>query len=131
MTESLKATFTVDSWDEEPVQEHDGASKLTKAVVTKTYAGDIEGTSTTEWLMAYAPDDTATFVGMERIVGSFGGRSGSVVLQHVGRFADGAATAELTVASGSGAEAIEGASGGGSFRADPAGTVTLDLDVPG
>ena len=129
MTTTLKATFTVDSWDEHPIQEQDGTAKLTRAAVTKTYAGDIEGTSTTEWLMAYAPDDTATFVGMERISGSFGDRSGSVVVQHVGTFADGAATADLTVVAGSGTDDVAGASGRGSFRADPAGSVELDVAV--
>src|SRR5689334_3655614 len=98
MAPTLKATFTIDSWDEQPIHEIDGAPKLTRAVVAKTYEGDIEGTSTTEWLMAYAPDDTATFVGMERLSVTGGERTGSVVLQHVGTFADGAATADLTVA---------------------------------
>lgn len=131
MAPTLTATFTVDSWDEQPVQAVDGASKLTRALVTKTYTGDIAGTSTTEWLMAYAPDGTATFVGMERISGTFGERAGSLVVQHVGTFADGAATAELTVVAGSGSDAVEGASGAGSFRADPAGQVTLDLATDG
>jgi hypothetical protein len=44
---------------------------------------------------------------------------------HVGRFENGAATAELTVLSGT--EQLETASGRGDFTADPAGSVTLDL----
>ena len=58
--------------------------------------------------------------------GTFGGKSGSLVLQHVGGYADGAATAELTVLSGTGD--LADAAGTGDFRADPAGSITLDLD---
>ena len=45
---------------------------------------------------------------------------------HDGEFRDGVATAVLRVVSGT--DALEGATGGGKFRADPAGSVTLDLD---
>ena len=96
----IEATFEVTSWDEEPFDDGVGVSKLTRAVVAKEYAGDITGTSTTEWLMAYEPDKSATFVGLERIRGTVGGKRGSLVVQHVGQFADGAATATLTIVSG-------------------------------
>ena len=129
MTE-LTATFEVDSWDEVPIAEGEDTSKLTRASVTKTYSGDVQGTSSTEWLMSYAEDGTATFVGMERIVGIIGGREGSVVLQHVGSFADGAATAALTIVSDGSSGALVGATGDGDFRADPSGTVTLRVDFP-
>src|SRR6201995_2209568 len=125
MTVNLQATFDVTSWDETPFDEGTGVAKLTEALVEKTYAGDVEGTSTTKWLMAYAPDQTAEDVGLERIKGTIDGRHGSLVLQHVGQFADGAATATLTVVSGT--DQLKEASGTGDFRADPAGTVTLTL----
>jgi len=127
MTE-INATFTVESWDEEPIAEVDGTSKLTRAIVTKSYAGGIEGTSTTEWLMSYAADGTATFVGMERIKGDIDQRHGTFVVQHVGRFADGAATADLTVVAGAGSGRLADLTGTGDFKADPNGTVTLRLD---
>ena len=37
-----------------PFDERSDDSKVTRAVVVKQYQGDIKGTSTTEWLMAYA-----------------------------------------------------------------------------
>jgi hypothetical protein len=127
MTEEINAQFDVTSWDEQPFDESTGVAKLTEALVEKTYSGDIDGTSVTKWLMAYAPDKSATFVGIERIKGSVGGRHGSLVLQHVGAFEDGAATATLTVVSGT--NELKDASGTGDFRADPAGSVTLALVV--
>ena len=127
MSTTIHATFTVDDWDERPVLESDGAPKITQATVAKTYTGDIEGSSTTEWLMAYAEDGTATFVGVERLTANFGDDAGSVALRHVGTFEDGAAVAELQVVPGSGTGAMADAAGDGDFRADPKGTVTLRL----
>jgi hypothetical protein len=125
MADALSASFEVTDWTEVEFDAGPDRAKLTKASVQKKYSGDIDGTSVTEWVMAYSPDGTATFVGIERISGTVGGREGSLVLQHVGAFADGAATAELTVVSGTGK--LDGVSGDGDFRADPSGTVNLRL----
>ncbi len=125
MSEKVTATFEVSSWDEQQIDEAVGVAKLTRAEVTQTYSGDIDGSSVTQWLMAYAPDKSATFVGLERVKGTIGGRHGSLVLQHVGRYDNGAATSELTIVSGT--NELKGAEGSGSFKADPAGSVTLDI----
>jgi hypothetical protein len=124
---ALHAKFEVTGWDEEPFDEGDGRAKLTEATVTKAYTGDVEGSSVTKWLMAYSPDETATFVGIERVEGIIGGHHGSLVLQHVGRFADGAAKAALTLVSGT--DELASATGSGDMLADPAGAVTLNLDT--
>jgi hypothetical protein len=126
MSTQIKATFEIGSWDETPFADGNEDTKLTEALVTKKYGGDIEGSSTTKWLMSYAPDKTATYVGLEHITGTIGGNDGGLVLMHDGEFRDGVATAVMRVVSGTGA--LEGATGGGKFRADPSGTVMLDLD---
>ena len=77
--------------------------------------------------MSYADDGSATFVGLERIVGKVGSRKGTLVLQHVGSYADGTATAKLSVVKGSGSDDLEAATGDGEFTADPAGPLTLRL----
>jgi hypothetical protein len=125
MSEQIRAQFEVTSWDETPFDERTGVAKLTEALVEKSYTGDVQATSTTKWLMAYAPDKTAAFIGLERIRGTFAGKHGSLVLQHVGTFADGSADAHLTVVSGT--DELKLASGSGTFKADPAGSITLDL----
>ena len=127
MTSELTATFEIKSWDEQPFDEAVGVAKLTKASVAKEYSGAIEGSSATEWLMAYHPDKSAVFVGLERIKGTIAGRHGSLVLQHVGTFENGAAKADLTVVTGT--DELKGATGSGSFVADPAGRVTLAVDL--
>ena len=126
MTVHIEARFEIANWDESPFDDGVGVSKLTEALVTKKYSGEVDGTSTTKWLMAYAPAKTATYVGIERIKGTVGGKRGSLVLLHDGVFADGAATATLRVVSGT--DELSDAAGTGKFRADPAGSITLDLD---
>jgi len=125
MKSQVAATFEVTSWEETPFDEGTGVAKLTEALVEKRYDGDIEGTSTTKWLMAYAPDKSATFVGLERIKGTVAGRHGSLVISHVGTFEGGAATASLTIVSGT--NELKDAAGSGHFTADPAGSIDLDL----
>jgi hypothetical protein len=126
MSRHIEARFEIASWDETPFEDGDDATKLTEALVSKRYDGDIKGTSTTKWLLAYALDKSALFVGVEHIAGTIGGKKGSVVLLHDGEYRDGVATAELRVASGT--RGLADVAGSGKFRADPAGSMTLDLD---
>jgi len=129
MASEISAAFEIKGWEEEPFDEAAGAAKLTRASVAKAYSGDVEGSSATEWLMAYQPDGSALFVGLERITGEIGGRQGTLVLQHVGTFADGTARATLTVVSGTGD--LDGATGTGELVADPGGRITLNLGPAG
>ena len=126
MSRRIEARFDIGSWDETPFEDGNDATKLTEALVTKRYEGDIKGTSTTKWLLAYAPDKSALYVGIEHITGTVGGVDGSVVLLHDGEYRDGVATAALRVASGTGG--LANVAGTGKFRADPAGSMTLDLN---
>jgi Protein of unknown function (DUF3224) len=126
MSRHIEARFEVASWDETPFEGGDDATKLTEALVSKRYDGDIKRTSTTKWLMAYAPDESALFVGVEHITGTIGGKKGGIVLLHDGDYRDGVASAELRVASGT--DELADVAGTGKFRADPAGSMTLDLD---
>ena len=126
MSRHIEATFEIASWDETPFDDGDENTKLTEALVAKKYTGDIKGTSTTKWLLAYAPDKTALYVGVEHIEGTVGGMKGGIVLLHDGAYRDGVASADLRVASGTGE--LSNAAGTGKFRADPSGSLTLDLD---
>jgi len=126
MSRHIEARFEVASWDETLFEDGDDATKLTEALVSKRYEGDIKGTSTTKWLLAYAPDKSALFVGVEHITGTIGGKTGGIVLLHDGEYRDGVASAELRVASGT--DELTDLAGTGKFRADPAGSMTLDLD---
>jgi len=127
---AIKASFDVTSWNEEPFDQQKDLPKLTRATVTKSYSGEVDGVSDTVWLMAYAGDGSARFIGLERICGTVNGRKGTLVVEHSGTFKDGAATASLAVVDGCGTDELSGARGTGDFVADPSGRVTLDLAFP-
>ena len=102
MKRTANARFTIKGWDEKPYSEVQGLPKLTRATVSKTFSGDIEGESQVEYLMMYRSDGSASFVGLERVVGRLNGKSGSFVLQRVGTFEGGQAKESYSVVSGSG-----------------------------
>ena len=94
--------FAIKSWDEKPYGEGKDLPKLTRAAVTKTFTGDIAGEGHVEYLMMYRSDGSATFVGLERVVGQLAGRAGSFVLQRAGMFENGVAKETYAVVPGSG-----------------------------
>lgn len=133
MTTHATGTFQVKNWDENVILEADGGSKVTHAKVDMAFEGDVEGEGTVEWLMGYADDGTATYVGLERITGKIGDRTGSFVVQHTGMFDGKIAKSELSIVPGSGTGELSGVQGKGTFEAgmgsDGERSVTLDIDV--
>ena len=111
---SANARFAINSWDEKPYSEGQGLPKLTRATVAKTYTGDIEGQAQVEYLMMYRSDGSASFVGIERLVGRIGGKSGTFVLQRTGAFEGGLAKESYTVIAGSATGELEGLAGEGT-----------------
>ena len=131
MGEHAAVTFMLKSWDEKPYDETAGMPRLSRVGATKSYEGDIAGEGRVEYLMMYRGDGSATFIGLERVVGSVGGRSGSFVFQHSGTFATGVAKVDVSVVSGSGTEGLDGLQGEGAFAVghEPPYKMTLDYDV--
>lgn len=114
MKHTAKARFAITSWDEKPYSEGPDLPKLTRATVAKTLSGDIEGQSAVEYLMMYRADGSASFVGVERVTGRIGARSGSFVLQRIGAFENGLAKESYTVIAGSATGELRGLRGEGS-----------------
>ena len=114
MKKSANARFSITSWDEKPYSEGPDLPKLTRATVTKTLTGDIEGEGQVEYLMMYGSDGSATFVGLERVVGRIGGKAGSFVLQRTGIFESGQAKESYSVIPGSGTGELRGLRGDGT-----------------
>jgi hypothetical protein len=111
---TAKARFAIKSWDEKPFSEGEGLPKLTRATVSKTLTGDIEGEGHIEYLMLYRPGGTAVVVGLERVVGRIGAKSGSFVLKRTGVFEDGLAKESYSVVAGSGTGDLAGIAGEGA-----------------
>jgi hypothetical protein len=114
MKRSANARFAIKSWDEKPYSEGEDLPKLTRASVTKTYTGEIEGEGRVEYLMMYRKDGSAAFVGLERVTGRIGGKTGSFVLQRIGVFEGGQAKESYSVISGSATGELQGLVGDGS-----------------
>src|SRR6476661_2618074 len=114
MKNIAKSRFSITGWDEKPYSEGQDLPKLTRAAVTKTFTGDIAGEGHVEYLMMYASDGSATFVGLERIVGRVGGKAGSFVLQRTGVFESGVAKESYSVVPGSATGDLRGLQGDGT-----------------
>jgi len=114
MKQNANARFAIKAWDEKPYSEGADLPKLTRASVTKTFTGDIEGEGHVEYLMMYRSDGSATFVGLERIDGRIGAKTGSFVLQRTGAFEGGLAKETFSVVPGSATGDLRGLVGGGS-----------------
>jgi hypothetical protein len=113
MKHRASCRFAIKSWDEKPYSEGQDLPKLTRAAVTKTFSGDIEGEGQVEYLMMYRSDGTAAFVGLERVTGRLAGKTGSFVLQRTGVFEGGQAKESYVVVPGSGTGQLAGLSGEG------------------
>jgi SAM-dependent methyltransferase len=111
--ETANARFAITTWDEKPYREGQDSPKLARASVTKTYSGDITGEGQVEYLMMYRSDGSAAFVGLERVEGRLGGKTGSFVLQRTGTFEDGLAKESYSVVPGSATGELLGLRGEG------------------
>ena len=126
------ATFELRSFDETEVARTDNGGRITRATITRTLTGDIDGEAVWETVMAYDADGRAAIVGLERVTGRIGHREGSFLLTTTGTF-DGALMRSTTeVLRGSGTGALSGLMGSGSTEAPhgPTGTWRLRWEVP-
>ena len=114
MMKSANARFAITSWDEKPFSEGQDLPRMTRAIVKKTFTGDIEGEGHVEYLMMYRSDGSATFVGLERVAGRVGDKTGTFVLQRVGVFEHGQAKESYSIVPGSGTGELQGLEGEGS-----------------
>ncbi|MGH8894800.1 MAG: DUF3224 domain-containing protein [Actinomycetes bacterium] len=125
------ATFQIQAWDEKTYEDLEGSGKLTRAAVTQSFTGDIEGDGSVEFLMAYSADDAADYVGVQRVTGRLGDREGTFVLTSTGRYDGAEASGTWTVVAGSGTGELAGLRGSGDFRAplggEPSVTLTYEL----
>ena len=114
MKNVANARFAIKSWDERPYSEGEDLPRLTRAAVAKTFTGDIAGEGHVEYLMMYRADGSATFVGLERIVGHVAGKAGSFVLHRTGVFENGKAKESYFVIPGSATGEFHGLRGDGT-----------------
>ena len=125
----LEGEFEVTSWDEDTYQKLEGERKLTRASVTQKFTGDLAGSGSVEWLMSYADDGKARFVGFQRIESTAAGRVGTVVIESNGKFDGKKAAGTWTVLPGSADGDLEGMTGKGRFEAPMGGKPSYSLEA--
>lgn len=128
MTTKASGSFQVTAWDEDAYYEGEDR-KLTNASVGQSFDGDIRGDGTARWLMAYRPDGTARFVGLQLVDAEIAGRRGTVVFETSGEFDGQVARWDAVVVLGSGTQDLAGASGRGTFEAPFGSAATFELDL--
>jgi len=108
MNRVANSRFAIESWDEKPYGEGQDLPKLSWAAVAKTFTGEIRGEGRVKYLMMHHRDGSASFVGLERVVGHLEGKTGSFVLQRSGIFEDGGAKQSYSVIAGAGMGKLRG-----------------------
>ncbi|MBP1159450.1 hypothetical protein ABIC28_005225 [Rhodococcus sp. PvR044] len=99
--------------------------------MTKTFTGDIEGTSRTQFTSAFSQETgVGTYLAMESFEGSIGDRRGTFNFAHMAT-TDGADRShhQLVVVPTSGTGDLAGITGTGELLVDADGTHRLRLDV--
>ena len=96
---------------EPPFLDQDGL-KLNRNAVSKTFHGDMAGTSEVQMIAAFtSTPGSAGYVAIEYFTGSVGGRSGAFVMQHSGLMNRGDAQLSVTIVPDSGSGDLGGISG--------------------
>jgi hypothetical protein len=127
MTLHATSAFTITGWEPTTIDDRDGVS-LTRTKVTKTFTGDLDGTSVAELLMAGAPNDSAAYVGFERVEAILNGRAGAFILHHNAVSVHGSQSATWTILANSGTGELQGISGAAQIVIDAEGGHTLLLN---
>lgn len=125
---SAAAKIEVRSYEPETYEDSGGGTDLVEIHVTEAFHGDIEGQGVVRFLQAAHPDGSASFVGIERVTGSVGGRSGTFLLQDVGTVEGSVVSGMWFVIPGSGTGDLAGLRGEGGFIANLGEDADVTLD---
>jgi len=122
------AVITVHKYEPAAYDEPADGPALTRIHVEESFSGDITGDGAVEFLQAARADGSASFVGIERVTGELGGRSGTFLLQDAGTVRDNIVSGDWFVIPGSGTGQLAGLRGEGGFRADLGESAQVTLD---
>jgi hypothetical protein len=122
------AVITVRKYDPAAYEEPAQGPALARIHVEESFSGDISGDGVVEFLQAGQADGSASFVGIERVTGTVGGRAGTFLLQDAGTVQDNIVSGDWFVIPGSGTGALAGLRGEGGFRANLGEGAQVHLD---
>lgn len=108
---TARGPMDVNMQPEPPFLEGTGVT-LNRNAVSKTFYGDMAGTSEAQMLAAFtATPGSAAYVAIQHFTGSVNGRSGSFVMQHSGTMNRGDAQLTVSIVPDSGSGELAGISG--------------------
>jgi len=90
---------------------------LNEITITETFSGDVVGEGAARLLQAVEPDGSASFCGIERVVGTLANRRGTFLLQDQGTVVGDRVEGRWFVIPGSGTGELAGLRGEGGFTA--------------
>jgi hypothetical protein len=122
------AVITVHAYEPAAYDEPADGPTLTRIHVEESFSGDIAGDGVVEFLQAARADGSASFVGIERVTGSVGGRAGTFLLQDAGTVDGSVVSGDWSVIPGSGTGDLAGLRGEGGFRANLGEGARVHLD---
>ena len=120
--------INVKTYVPKPYDEPTEGPKLIRISVTETFTGDIVGEGTAEFLQVVRPEGSASFVGVERVLGKIGRRSGTFVFQNEGTLEGKTVSGSWFVVPGSGTGELRGLRGDGGFTAELGQHAKITLD---
>ncbi|HET6339226.1 MAG TPA: DUF3224 domain-containing protein [Polyangiales bacterium] len=125
---AIKGKTEVKTFEPVAYDEPKEGPKLTEVHLTETFTGDIQAESSARSLQAQSADGSASYCGVQRVVGTLDGRRGSFVLQHQGTLQAKQMKTTWFVVPGSGTGDLRGLRGEGGFEAELGrhGAWTLD-----
>jgi hypothetical protein len=118
----------VKTYEPQPYEEADEGPNLVEIHVSETFSGDIDGEGVARFLQAVRKDGSASFVRIERVTGSIGGRTGSFLLQDAGTLEGNTVKGGWFVIPGSGTGELSGLRGEGGFTAELGQHASITLD---
>lgn len=109
MSNRAEASFRITGWEETDLE--DDGVRIYRTEVTKTFSGEVEGTSRAWLVMATTSSDTAAYCGIELLEVSVQGRKGTFLLKHDALGGPEGQEASWVVVPGSGTGELAGLAG--------------------
>ncbi|HYA01324.1 MAG TPA: DUF3224 domain-containing protein [Candidatus Binatia bacterium] len=128
---TARGSFDITRFDsQEPHDDRDGL-RLARAHISKTFHGDLTGTSETDIITVYT-DIPAAYAGIERFDGEVERRRGSFVLLHGAGSSQGQPWMSWKIVETTGTGELAGIRGEGQIVIDSAGghSYTIDYELP-
>jgi hypothetical protein len=130
MASRTKANGKIEVKTYEPVtyDEPKEGPKLNEIHVTEAFTGDVQGEGKVRFLQAQRLDGSASYCGIERVIGALAGRTGSFLLQDEGTLQGSKVQGTWFVIPGSGTGDLRGLRGEGGFEAELGQHASWTLD---